>query len=110
MTTADEYQRVLLTHQRIPMGSVDHGVYLCTGCDDLLGSTDGPNSPRHAAHVAQTLAADPGVRAAVEREARAEAWDEGRNSLALDFTKPMNESGMRPSTPNPYRQEPGDGE
>ena len=38
------------------------------------------------------------------REIAAKAWDEGRASVALDFLKPMDESGIRESTPNPYRQ------
>ena len=109
MTAADEYQRVLNRCRSSrpafirEADGVDwhRGVSICTCGETFTGA--------HEAHVAQALAADPGVRAAVEREARAEAWDEGRNSLALDFTKPMNESGMRPSTPNPYRQETGDG-
>lgn len=38
-----------------------------------------------------------------EEVARHEAWAEGRESLGLDFAKPIGEDGMRPSTPNPYQ-------
>ncbi|MCC3277508.1 hypothetical protein LJ753_16715 [Arthrobacter sp. zg-Y20] len=38
------------------------------------------------------------------REIAAKAWEEGRASVALDFLKPMDETGIRESTPNPYRQ------
>lgn len=39
------------------------------------------------------------------REVKADVWDEGRESMALDFTRPLDEAGMRTPTPNPYRQE-----
>lgn len=38
------------------------------------------------------------------REIAAKAWDEGRESFALDLLKPTNEIGIRESTRNPYRQ------
>lgn len=38
------------------------------------------------------------------RQAREQAWDDGRQSLATDFLQPMNEHGMRASTENPYRK------
>lgn len=37
-------------------------------------------------------------------QVKAEAWDEGRESVAADFARPIGENGMRPSTPNPYRR------
>lgn len=42
---------VAVQHQRIPINprNSDHQ---CSGCDHLRGEPDGPNSPRHAAHVA----------------------------------------------------------
>lgn len=33
----------------------------------------------------------------------ADAWDEGRASIALDFLSPIGDSGMRQSSANPYR-------
>lgn len=36
-------------------------------------------------------------------EVQATAWDEGRESVALDFTRPMDEAGMRTPSSNPYR-------
>jgi hypothetical protein len=37
------------------------------------------------------------------KQAVAEAWEQGRESLALDFAKPLSADGFRSSTPNPYR-------
>lgn len=36
----------------------------------------------------------------------AKAWDEGRESIAKDFMKPMDKYGMRESSTNPYREPP----
>ena len=111
MTAADEYQRVLNRCRSSrpafirEADGVDwhRGVSICTCGETFAGA--------HAAHVAQALAADPGVRAAVEREARAEAWDEGHRvgwehcqdgNYGVDY--------WDDDTPTPYRQEPGDGE
>lgn len=47
-------------------------------------------------------------RVALEAAAQfiaAQAWDEGRESLALDFAKPLSADGFRASTANPYRKE-----
>lgn len=33
----------------------------------------------------------------------AEAWDEGKDALAVALTRPLSESGMRTYPPNPYR-------
>lgn len=38
------------------------------------------------------------------RAALAEAWQAGRETVGLDMGKPLNESGMRPATPNPYKE------
>lgn len=43
---------------------------------------------------------------AEERRAAAEkAWEEGRESLAIDVARPIGDDGMRHVTPNPYRAE-----
>lgn len=39
----------------------------------------------------------------VIEQARADAWDEGRQSVAIDMLKPSTESGMKLATSNPYR-------
>ena len=80
-TTAATLEEVLaavsVEHQRIPM--FDGGLgQRCVGCDSLRGESDGPNSPRHAEHVAVEQAAavrawladrlaDEGLREAVAR-------------------------------------------
>ena len=45
---------VILAHQRIPLFDGTQG-QRCVGCDNLRGETDGPNSPRHAAHLADAI-------------------------------------------------------
>lgn len=35
---------------------------------------------------------------------QAEAWKQGRESVAHDMLKPLDEFGMRPVTPNPYEE------
>lgn len=35
---------------------------------------------------------------------KAEAWGQGRESVAHDMLKPLDEFGMRPVTPNPYEE------
>jgi hypothetical protein len=42
--------------------------------------------------------------AGVVADARREAWDEGRESLAKDLINPMRSDGTRESSVNPYRQ------
>lgn len=102
MTAADEYQRVLDEHR--PDWDPRHRRRTCTCGQGYRGVPDDVTAwPAHAAHVAQALAADPGVRAAVEREARAEAWDEGHERCSCNEYDDMD-------CCNPYRQEPGDGE
>lgn len=90
MTSADEYQRE---------------------CERVLLDLSWPIED--ATEAAQALAADPGVRAAVEREARAEAWDEGEAAGAEYESRRSSEDpddwdGLELPT-NPYRQEPSDG-
>ena len=36
------------------------------------------------------------------RDAR--VWEQGRASVAEDFLKPMGDTGMRPVSPNPYKE------
>ena len=31
-----------------------------------------------------------------------QAWEDGRSSLGLDFTRPLGEDGLRQATPNPH--------
>ena len=39
-----------------------------------------------------------------ERHVFAVIWEQGRASVAEDFLKPMGENGMRPVSPNPYKE------
>ena len=48
---------VIVRHQRIPLFN-GTGNNRCSGCGNLHNATDGPNSPRHAAHVAAEQALD----------------------------------------------------
>lgn len=41
--------------------------------------------------------------AEVIRQAKAEAWDEGRASVGEQMLQPRDEFGMWPEVPNPYR-------
>lgn len=43
-----------------------------------------------------------------ERQVAEKAWDEGRESVAADMVRPLDESGMRHSSTNPYRKERAD--
>lgn len=36
---------------------------------------------------------------------KAKAWEEGRESLAIDAGRPVGPDGMRPATPNPYKED-----
>lgn len=56
--------------------------------------------PGYHAHLAEELAK---AGYGNVREAKERAWVEGRESLARDFHKPMNDAGIRESTPNPCR-------
>lgn len=46
---------VIVGHQRIP--TYRGNAQRCVGCDHLRDETDGPNSPRHARHVAEQIIA-----------------------------------------------------
>lgn len=67
---SEEIAEVLLRHQRIPLYNSGPGRNRCVGCDNLHGETDGSNSPRHVAHLADALA---DLLAARDRRVRAEA-------------------------------------
>lgn len=47
---------IIVSHQRIPLYDNSMG-QRCVGCDNLHSESDGPNSPRHAEHVAREIAA-----------------------------------------------------
>lgn len=85
MGEVERAAEVLVQHQRIPTYDARDS-YRCSGCDSLKGESDGPNSPRHAIHVAEALAAanllaestaepaaEVGLRAAIEAKLR--SWD-----------------------------------
>jgi hypothetical protein len=42
-----------------------------------------------------------------DRQVKANAWDEGRESVARDFLNPVVD-GMRKTSVNPYRADPSD--
>lgn len=77
---AAEIAEVLLRHQRIPLYNSGPGRNCCVGCDNLYGETDGSNSPRHVAHLADALA---DLLAARDRRVRAEALREAASDPAL---------------------------
>lgn len=54
LAPAGALTEILVRHQRIPM--YDGLAQRCSGCDHLLGESDGPNSPRHAEHLARLVA------------------------------------------------------
>ena len=93
--SADEYTP---TEDEVRMA---YGDARCVDPDDPAHSRGCPQDEEFyrflVAHVAE-----------VARAAKAEAWDEGRESLAADMAKPVGENGMRPTTLNPYRKEATD--
>jgi hypothetical protein len=66
----------LIQHQRIPLYDGTGG-QRCVGCDSLYGETDGPNSPRHAEHLAAVLLAPGGVVAGMVAARGSEAYEDG---------------------------------
>lgn len=56
-STPEAIAKVIVSHQRIPLFNGGLG-QRCSGpgCTAFYGETDGPNSPRHAAHVAERIA------------------------------------------------------
>ena len=56
----------------------------------------------HAAHLAQVLLP---LLARIDREARADAWDEGYEAFAGQFVNPLRADGTRAAITNPYRSE-----
>lgn len=97
MTAADEYQRVAA---RVMCKAI-HPTYLLGPCSTCRRAT-------------QALAADPGVRAAVEREARAEELERAADEVLHEFDPPIEAciwaSEWLRNRAAAYRQEPGDGE
>ena len=105
--TTEQIERifeVIIAHQRIPKFDGTHG-QRCVGCGHCDGATDGPNSPRHARHVAAEIA--PVVADLITdavNQARGESWDE-----CVDRICSPDESGTannaRFKRANPYRGE-----
>jgi len=104
MTADGEYQRVLGEHGwRAKAGRCSCRWRPSHAIAQFPDPPTPPLFEQYSAHVARALAADPGVRAAVEREARAEAWDEGHRYCELRRL-------AHGKCVNPYRQEPSNGE
>ena len=93
-TLEEVLSAVNVQHQRIPMFD-GYGGHRCVGCDSLRGESDGPNSPRHAEHVAVEQAAavrswlaerlaDEGLREAVA-EAVGDVWLDGGHGLGCEY-------------------------
>ncbi|HEY9352761.1 MAG TPA: hypothetical protein VIP28_05900 [Nocardioides sp.] len=56
--SVEQIAEMLVRHQRIPMYETSGDQrQRCVGCDSLKGETDGPNSPRHAQHLAEEIRA-----------------------------------------------------
>jgi hypothetical protein len=73
---------------------------LIPGMTVLVGPDVIEPSPAAYAVADAILALLPGK---TEREVAEAAWDEGRQSLALDMGNPLREDMTRESTANPYR-------
>jgi hypothetical protein len=73
---AEALTELIVAHQRIPMYGHIPNAQRCTGCDHLKAESDGPNSPRHAAHLAQVILASDRFAANRARQ-RAEAHEDG---------------------------------
>lgn len=85
-------------HQRVPTYA-DSWSNKCSGCDNLHGATDGPNSPRHVEHQIRVLLDSPAMRDLLA-EAKADAWDEGYEAR-VGFMELRNETRAEN---NPYRE------
>lgn len=73
----EQATQALVTHSRIP--KYDGNGQTCAGCNHLDGEPDGPNSPRHMAHVARAVleAVAPAIAAQALRDAGREALQRG---------------------------------
>jgi hypothetical protein len=72
---------VIVGHRRIPMYGHIPGLQRCSGgCSDLLAESDGPNSPRHALHVAEQILASDWLAAHVA-QVKAEALLEAAHDI-----------------------------
>jgi hypothetical protein len=92
--------KVIVGHQRIPMYGHIPGLQRCSGgCSDLLAESDGPNSPRHALHVAEQILTSDWL-AAHDARAKESAWDEGWDTGQLWAFSDLDEHDR---STNPYR-------
>lgn len=80
----EQIAELLAEHQRIPMFDGSDGQRCSGGCDELRGEPDGPNSPRHAAHVAAILAARLADSRPAVTEAAVEAAAEALHGINND--------------------------
>lgn len=96
---------ILVGHQRIPLfdGTLNQR---CSGCDTMRGDSDGPNSPRHARHLADLVIAAGWVPESEVREREAAAWDRGVKAHARQQLDIAYGRARQFSDPvNPYRAE-----
>jgi hypothetical protein len=67
--------------------------------DYTVADIDVPDAFVNGLFARHSIAVDP-QRAALKR-----AWNEGREALAAQFTKPLDSTGVRPPVVNPYEDE-----
>jgi hypothetical protein len=66
-----------------------------------------PACPEHSEHIWNPRTGMWELLAEHDRQVKANAWDEGRESVARDFLNPVVD-GMRKTSVNPYRADPSD--
>ena len=64
------------------------------------------SEPLHV-RVVDALDTHKGVLYPALKQLMAEAWDEGRESVATDFLNPMDARGIREASTNPYKEAVG---
>lgn len=99
-TDHEALSEIFMSHQRIP-SALDDGTKRCTGlaCNSLRGETDGPNSPRHAWHLADEVLDSDWLR-----NLKADLWDEAAEATAEWVANNPYPSGIPVDPPrNPYR-------